>query len=494
MKKTISILLLFSMLLSLPACGNTPDSDTETTDDTSADGTSVEDDTSAEDIIPDNIPEGTDLGGATVNIYVRGDTIDTEFDSEETGDIVDDAIFMRNRAIEEKLNVKLEYISNTSADFWGSQDTFKSTVKSSVLANDGSIDIAAGLSNIMPSLAREGLFVNLIRNDVPYLNFDSPWWASGLVEELAINDRLYLASGEACLGVIKGVMCFYFNKNLASKYSLEDPYQVVLDGKWTIDKLGEMGKSVYSDLNGNGEVDEDDQFGFYFKGTVNSPGLIFSCGCKLTKRDADGVPYYDLGSEKYISLLDKIETIMQQEGFEALEKNLSRDGTGFFALGHSLFMAGEFCDAETFRDMTFDFGVLPYPKFDEKQTEYYTTTRMTASLFGILTTANIENSAAVLEALARENYMTVTPVYFEKALKVKYSRDEVSSQMFDLIKKNVVFDLGMINAVIMNNINSDIKTETSYPSGKWASKWASKEKSVNKAMKKFYDDIMSLPE
>ena len=66
--------------------------------------------------------------------------------------------------------------------------------------------------------------------------------------------------------------------------------------------------------------------------------------------------------------------------------------------------------------------------------------------------------------------------------------------MFDLIKKNVVFDLGMINAVIMNNINSDIKTETSYPSGKWASKWASKEKSVNKAMKKFYDDIMSLPE
>ena len=498
MKKTISILLLFSMLLSLPACGNTPDSDTETTDDTSADATSVEDDTSAEDIIPDNIPEGTDLGGATVNIYVRGDTIDTEFDSEETGDIVDDAIFMRNRAIEEKLNVKLEYTSNTSADYWSSHPLFMSTVRASVLSNDCSIDIAAGLANIMPYLAHDGMFVNLLDRDVPYLNFDSPWWLDNFTEELTVKDRLYLATGEASLGIIKGVMCFYFNKDMVEKYGLEDPYELVLDGKWTLDKLSEMISGMYIDLNMNSEVDNEDQFGFYHASFANATNFIHSSGMRLTEKDSDGLPYYDLGSEKIISLIDRIDIMMRQDSFESFLKNLTFDGindtTDIFSNGRSLFLSGKFSDAELFRDMRFNFGILPYPKYDENQENYITSSRMTSSLFGILKTADVKKSAAVLEALARENYVTVTPAYYEKALKIKYSRDDVSSQMFDLIKSHIIFDFGVIHGVYMNNIINSIQVEMSNPTGKWSSTWASLGKSVNRIVKKYVDDIVALPE
>ena len=47
-----------------------------------------------------------------------------------------------------------------------------------------------------------------------------------------------------------------------------------------------------------------------------------------------------------------------------------------------------------------------------------------------------------LEALQSEPAKTVIPVYYETGLKTKYSRDEESSQMVDLIFGNRIYDLG----------------------------------------------------
>lgn len=88
----------------------------------------------------------------------------------------------------------------------------------------------------------------------------------------------------------------------------------------------------------------------------------------------------------------------------------------------------------------------------------------------------------------------MTPAYYEKALKIKYSRDDVSSQMFDLIKSHIIFDFGVIHGVYMNNIINSIQVEMSNPTGKWSSTWASLGKSVNRIVKKYVDDIVALPE
>ncbi len=487
MKKLISTLLLISMLASVTACGGEAQTDSETT---------PADDTTAAETSPDNIPLGTNLNGATVKIYVRGDTIDTEFDNAETGDIVDDAVYNRNRAIEERLNVRLEYMSNTSMDYWGDRNIFMDTVRSSVLANDGSIDIAAGLSNIMPNLAQDGMFINLLGKDVTYLNFDSPWWPAELTDELSVKGRLYMASGEASLGVIRGMLCFYFNKNLVEKNKLDDPYELVTSGKWTLDKMAEMASSTYADLNGNAQADKDDQFGFYIINENHAPNFLLSSGLRLTKQNADGMPEYDLGSEKIVSLVDKIADFMTDDGFGAIAKDdTQKFDLNMFIEGRCLFITGEFKNVETFRDMSFDFGILPYPKYDEAQVDYITSSRATYSCFGILTTAaNTADCAIVLEALASENYHTVTPAYFEKALKVKYSRDDISSQMFDLIKGHISFDYGMVHGPINENILVPLRDAICYPSGSWATTWASKKDAVKAANDKYLEAIMSLPE
>ncbi len=485
MKKLISTLLLISMLASVTACGGEAQTDSETT---------PADDTTAAETSPDNIPLGTNLNGATVKIYVRGDTIDTEFDSAETGDVVDDAVYNRNRAIEERLNVRLEYMSNTSIEYWEDRNIYMDTVRSSVLANDGSIDIAAGLSNIMPNLAQDGMFINLLGKDVPYLNFDSPWWPTELTDELSVKGRLYMASGEACLGVIKGMMCFYFNKDMVEKNKLDDPYELVESGKWTLDKMAEMASSVYSDLNGNGTVDVGDQIGFLITGVNHAPNFVLSSGMRFTKKDANGLPEYDLGSEKMIDLLDKFNTYMNEEGIVSNNDQVKTNVLMDFSDDNILFATGEFGYAEKYREMKFDFGILPYPKYDEAQDEYISSSRATYSLFGILPTSDITNSAAVLEALASENYRTVTPAYYEKALKVKYSRDDISSRMFDLIKGHISFDYGVVHGPLMEYISTTVRQAICFPNGQWASTWASKKDAVKAANDKYLEAIMSLPE
>ncbi len=488
--KRLLALLILAGILTQVSCGDAGKTPAETTkgNETTFAADSPYD---TNGFLKDSLPSDLNLEGRTVTIYTRGDTNDTEFDAESTGDIVDDAIYDRNRRIEERLGVKLEYFANTSEDFWGDRNIYMDTVRAAVLANDGSMDIAVGLSNIMPSLAQSGMFVNLLGSDMKYLDFDKPWWPAELTNELAVNDRMYMASGEGCLGVIKGMMCFYFNKDMAGDMNLGDVYSLVTDGKWTLDKLNELASSAYVDLNGNTAVDEADQFGFLISNVNHAPNFLLASGLRLTENDAAGLPKYALGTDKVVSLIEKLNTMMSQDSFTANE-NQANTLTKPFIDGHVLFMTGEFQFAETFRDMTFDFGILPYPKADEAQEDYISSSRATYSLFGILTTADKDDCAAVLEAISSENYRSVTPAYFEKALKVKYSRDDTSSQMFDLIKGHISFDFGVVHGPMMENISTLLRVEICYPTGTWVSTWASKEGAVNAAVTKYLDDIMSL--
>lgn len=76
------------------------------------------------------------------------------------------------------------------------------------------------------------------------------------------------------------------------------------------------------------------------------------------------------------------------------------------------------------------------------------------TLFSIpITNSKTEMTTAVLEALAAESYRTVTPMYYEMALKVKYTRDELSGIMIDLVRDGVVNDFAIDfgNAVKVND-------------------------------------------
>ena len=97
--------------------------------------------------------------------------------------------------------------------------------------------------------------------------------------------------------------------------------------------------------------------------------------------------------------------------------------------------------------MTSDYGIIPYPKFDEAQEQYLTRIQDAVALVCVPITLFDEKTEAVgaaLEALAAESYRNVTAVYFEVAMKVKYSRDDISSQMLDIVRGGAYLNFASI--------------------------------------------------
>ena len=49
-----------------------------------------------------------------------------------------------------------------------------------------------------------------------------------------------------------------------------------------------------------------------------------------------------------------------------------------------------------------------------------------------------------MECFASESYRITTPAVFEITLKLKYAQDDITGQMYDMIRQNVSFDIGRI--------------------------------------------------
>ena len=157
--------------------------------------------------------------------------------------------------------------------------------------------------------------------------------------------------------------------------------------------------------------------------------------------------------------------------------------TSKFTSGDVLFMTAELDDAVMqFRDMKDNYGILPYPKLDDAQKDYHAGSRSTHNAFSLLiTTGNADAAGAVMEALAASNHATVMPAYFETALKVKYTRDDDSARMFDLIRENLTHNFGYIYSNAIGTptvmIQSSFKNENSI-----ASNVASNKDALNTAL------------
>ena len=495
-KKLISLFLLASMAAaSLASCGGDGSGTNNDTTASSGETTTeaVDDNLDSHGFLKDEIPADPKFGGAEVSMLIREAKADTEFFVEEaTGDIVDDALVSRNNKVEERLGVKLNFI--TMPGEWGDRDNFNGAIKQSVLAGDGAYDLCAVLSNQLATLTLDGLLTNL--NTLPYLDFEKPWWAKGLLDELAVDDKLYFASGDASLGLINGMMCVFYNKKMCEDFQVPDMYELVNSGEWTIAKVEELTKGVYQDLNGDDKKGPEDRLGFATGSYNQLYGFIDSFDLKVLERGSDGLPskvVFD--SEKVVDAVNKLISLFKDnDAFATLTKDAS-DYSDAFKSGNVLFCTGEFKDTGTYRDISaFDYGVIPFPKYDTAQKDYRTTARATYSSFCIPVTANnADMSAAVLECFASESYRQVSPAYFETALKVKYSRDDETSQMFDLIKSSVTFSFATSFTMAIGDPQNMFKQRVSEFKDDWASYMATWKPEAETKLAKALETIKELP-
>lgn len=485
-KKTLALLLAALLLSStFTACGETEKETTATeTADTSVQSTETE-----ETGYPLGLPTDLDYGGTSITVLGWQHYEDVEFDTEEmNGEVVNDAIFKRNATVEDNLNVTLTFLEENGR---AGDNNWMNLVRNANTAGDGAYDIVAGHSMNIGALTYTEQFLNML--DYDYLDFEAPWWRESLIEKATILNKLYFATGDiapSSLGRSQGI---FFNGKLLTDYGLEDPYTLVVEDQWTFDKMVEMSTGVYMDLNSDGKAQEKyDQFGFAIDG-IQVQALALSAGIVSVSADDNGrlIIDPDYMSERTVSLVEKWTSFLHDS--EDTVRIATGDDATVFKEGRSLFYAFPLgLISSELRDLDFDIGFVPYPKFDEVQNEYVICTSNAYSLWSIpLAASDPEMSAAVMEYMAYAGNQLVIPAIFETCYKVKYNTTDsmLQSEVFDIVRSNLIFDIGRIMNSSLNGVFTMLADVINSGSGNFASKMASNQNSIEKKLEQWMDTI-----
>ncbi|MBQ8509561.1 MAG: hypothetical protein IJ493_06595 [Clostridia bacterium] len=444
MKRKISLILLFTTLLTTAlSCSDTPSQSTDTT--VSGGTTAQPVDTKelsffdAHAAAQDDLPEA-DFGGEEFLIGINT-YCETGFYTEETtGESLSDAIYDRNKAVEDRFNVKLVFDSQD----W---QAMASDVLRSVTAGDDTYQLLCEHTIEANKWVMGEVLYNL--HDIPYINFDQPWWSPSNTECLTYNGKHFQAVGDFCLTTIGRTYSIYFDKVEAESYKIPDLYELVYDGKWTIDALHTYTKDIYRDLNMNNEVDTvEDFFGYTTSVASNIGAYLWSFGGMIIE-DGEVV----MNVEKTNDTIQKlIDVCVNSDGtcydttYYNSAGNRNYIGVEKLAEGTTLFASAMLESGINYlRDVDHDYGIIPYPKWDEEQEDYITIVDGGFTTMSIpKTVVNTERAGIITEALNAETYRNVIPIYYEIALKQKGARDDESIAMIDYVMSKRVYDFGYI--------------------------------------------------
>jgi len=395
--------------------------------------------------LKDDIDPTTNLDGKTITILYWDDCPNQEFFSEKaTGESVNDAIFSRNAKVQERLNVEMAFVGVHGN--YDNTDVYLQKVKASV---DQEYDIYSAHSATIAVVTYNGYCRNLLDYDV--IDFEKPWWPDTLIDEATIGDKLYFASGDISTNMLYMMYGCYFNKNIIENYNLDNPYDLVKSNEWTLEKFYEMAESISIDIT---NITEDTVKGFSCTSQVHLDPFFVGSNLKTVDHTSDGSLQIspDFGSSKAQGIVEEVCSFLNSTG--NYQNNVFVNDSKRFDNGNSLFTFNTAAYAFNYlKSLDVEYGIVPTPKYDEDQEDYSTLFGFSVSLYSISkqTDLGIE-SAVLLECLGSEGYRTITPVLFEECMKYKYAKDDVTSQMFDIIRNTVCFDVGRLYCKTFNRL------------------------------------------
>lgn len=438
MKRSIlhstAALLLFGALIT--SCGNDTGTSASTTEIPDTTATETVADT---DDLANFLPEA-DYGGESFRIIGYSDVYPIDFDK-ETGAIIDDAIYRRNRTVEEQFNIKIEATHYLFTQYGEVAELFSRAGR----AQSDDFDLAALIFRDAYNAVLEGLAP--VASDLPIVDLSAgrPWYQNSLNESLTIKGVSLL--WYTAFDTYPGGYGLIFNKKLISDLGLDNPYAMVDDGTWTLDAVYEMCMEAVSDLDGNGKYTQVDRFGLITE-QDRLTALTYVGTGKLLVEMVDGIPTVSQDA-RLVDAFIKMQEHINQNGFYLDTFNQfgwaesSRDiGVDLFKAGNSLFYIGGTTLLTRFGDMVDDYGILPFPKWDEAQNRYYSSSNSDSISTPLSCSEDLERVCIIKEALAIESLNEVYPTYFENALKNRYIRDEESQRMLTLMMETVVHDFG----------------------------------------------------
>ena len=434
-KRTLA-LLLASCMLTVPACSEKAADSAEDSAKTSSGITALPgeneelpDASEEPDPLADALPE-KDMGGWTfrMSIFGNGGIRAETYAEEMNGNVVNDAVYTKIANVGDRFNVDI-VLTEACLDDGNDQ----AVLLKSIAAGEDSCEIAQGHDISMANASLEGDFINVY--DLPYLDFEKPWWPDATLESMTVLGQMYLMFNNISYENLTATRVMYFNKSLMTDMGFAYPYETVYEGTWTLDEIRNLSDSAYIDLNGNGKRDAFDQYGFV------SPTYFYCCMepfcLEPYRKDENGGLYYSMDVERTSELVEKFYNLLFGEGGF---KNSYDTVVKLFSDGRAMFDYSTLGDAvNKFNVSEVVYGILPMPKLNEEQDQYYggSTDRPIAVPITV-DPANLDSIGLVVEALNAEGYRNVYPAVYEITMKNRYADQTDDAKMLDIIHDNTI--------------------------------------------------------
>ena len=384
-----------------------------------------------------NALESVNWGGDDFTVLCNS-TIKSELYTDSIGSsTVSDAVYERNILLEEVCNLRFKTLELTT------DQGLTDTLRNEVMTASGDFQLIDHYAGYAVSNASSGYlssFGSLGREDL-----SGPWWDQGNAACLLFG-RIYFMSGSANTLDDDVTYVMYFNTKLRNDLKIEDPYQTVLDGKWTLDYFAGLVQSAVCE-NGDGQWDEEDTYGF----TANydyANAFFIGSDLRYSQSDSDGGMTVTVGSyrEKILTAGDVLGSFYSPNkgGFIAAAGESDKAAVQF-KTGRCLFY-GDVLGSRN--DTEEEYGILPVPKFNLDQAEYRSWAHPSAPVLSAPVTLGDGDEAAtvgrILEAFAILSHATVRDAYSENVLKTRREQDPVAFDVLDTVLDNRVWELAFL--------------------------------------------------
>ena len=465
-KKLLCILLAALMLLPVVACADGSSDATEASTETSApategesggDGEGEGEEESDDNYISD-LPEKT-FNNTTLVFLTREEAewSTVEIVPEEDSEFVpiSEAVTERNMILESRYKFSIESLKADTGNH-------ATRVQQEVLSPTGEFQAIATSLAQASSMLQSCVLLDLLSGScAEYLNFSKGYWDGSLTENLKVEGRLFMASGDILTSDNDATFAILFNKSLVRDAQLDNPYALVDNKQWTMSKMYDMMVVATNDKDGDGALAYDSDVSGLAYTESTAYCLMYSGGLQIVTRDENNEYVFSLDVNRASGVAEKANLILsEQYSFylnSATGNTLAETGQKCFGEGHALFMGECMQCVSRMRNYDVMFGIVPYPMYDEMQGRYYSMLHNTGGVVAIpcsVTGQRRADVAYMLEAMAYESVATVTYLYYDLNLTSKNVTDEESRPMIDLIMQSRVYDpaycLGIGGSVVTN--------------------------------------------
>ncbi len=377
----------------------------------------------------------------------------------------------RNAKVEEDLNMKVQYVELTAM---GGYQAVQGDIETKVRGSSSDVpDIYNNDMRAYTYALLKGQLMNVVDpvdkggNEIAsYFDFTSDAWNYDFMKEMTFDSsKVYVLAGDFHIDMVRFAQVIFVNKTMfdqnatALGYANTDTfYRYVKAGDWDYDRLVAMCKAIWQDT---GSEDNKTDLGDGRIGFVSNERLYFnfvpSTGITTYYMDDEGKPHFRDDMDEMNRMGNKLQQIWSNKGTgNGIINQSGLDCITTFMEGNVLFAPatlGEL-ESEELREVTFEKGLVPVPKYNKKrQDAYHTMVEMYAELSAVLVNAPSFTKASAYLQYVNDMSADVLSEYYELSLKFKYNSDPSIRMMIDLVYDTIDSPFGIwFESVILDYV------------------------------------------